>query len=125
MKRLRSATTTRRTRDRIATRAHRCVVHGGWATVTAAFGLAAAGAWLHGPPVFAFVLGQTGLAVSLTPASPALLAVGEVALASCSAMLQSQRRFRRGVWRSLWAGSWEERSRVGVADFDPWLRQLF
>jgi len=25
------ATTTRRTRDRIATRAHRCVVHGGWA----------------------------------------------------------------------------------------------
>jgi|GEM_PF-1939918 hypothetical protein len=48
--------------------------------VTAAFGLAAAGAWLLGPPVFAFVLGQTGLAVVLTPASPALLAVGEVAL---------------------------------------------
>jgi len=73
------ATTTRRTRDRIATRAHRCVVHGGWARdgrVRPRSGRRMA----PGPPVFAFVLGQTGLAVVLTPASPALLAVGEVAL---------------------------------------------
>jgi len=87
--------------------------------VTAAFGLAAAGAWLLGPPVFAFVLGQTGLVVVLTPASPALLAVGEVALLGllfsdvavpAPVPAESGGPLGRGRGR---------RSRVGVADFDP------
>jgi len=94
--------------------------------VTAAFGLAAAGAWLLGPPVFAFVLGQTGLAVVLTPASPALLAVGEVALLGLLfSDVAVQRRFRRGVWRSSWAGSWEAQPCWRCRLRSHWLRQLF
>ena len=48
--------------------------------LAAAFGVAAIGAWLLGPPVFAFAIGQAGVAVVFTPADLSTLAAGELAL---------------------------------------------
>lgn len=53
-------------------------VHGG--KLAAMFGLSTIVVWLFVPPVFAFAVGQAGLAVSLTSAPAPAIAIGTLAL---------------------------------------------